>query len=45
MRGKLIEPLPFEAWPNIQNRAPRLHCAVLCGAGHQNMTLTVKVVP
>jgi cytochrome c oxidase subunit 2 len=22
-----------------------LHCAVLCGAGHQKMTLTVKVVP
>lgn len=22
-----------------------LHCAIVCGAGHANMTLTVKVVP
>jgi heme/copper-type cytochrome/quinol oxidase subunit 2 len=22
-----------------------LHCAIMCGAGHANMTLTVKVVP
>lgn len=22
-----------------------LHCAIMCGAGHPNMTLTVKVVP
>ncbi len=22
-----------------------LHCAIVCGAGHENMVLTVKVVP
>ena len=37
-------------WINIDVMSKKagiyvLHCAVLCGAGHQNMTLTVKVVP
>ena len=42
-----IEPSSFKT---IQVTAKKpgkyvLHCAIMCGAGHANMTLTVNVVP